>query len=151
MNQYKQQQKQSATTKSKKRWYERVAWVPLLLIQLLILLVASSGDTGPLAEDGVLHAFQTASVTDATLANRMLGTVLLGMFLFGVSILLIPFRAGARWAWAVMWYIPVFFLLHVYAFGTVIPDLVFATIAALCLVASYRPALRGSEAEVAPQ
>ena len=146
-----EQQKVSAATSLKKHWYERMAWVLLLLIQLLILLVVSSGDAGPFAEGSVIDAFQTTNVTDAVLATRMLGTVLLGMFLFGVSILLKPFREGARWAWAVMWYIPVFFVLHIYAFGTVIPDAIFAALAAVCLLASYWQAFGKSTAEAASQ
>lgn len=138
MVQYEQQRVKSATTESSGRWYERFAWIPLLLLQVLILIIVSSGEAGPVAEGSVLHAFLTGTGTDATLDLRLLGTVLLGMFLFGVSILLKPFRDGARWAWAVLWYVPVFFLLHVFAFGTVLPDLVFATIAAICLLVPYR-------------
>lgn len=119
------------------------AWIPLALITLLILLIAGSGEQGPVAEGSVLHAFTSPPLfTDEAPASilevRLLGTILLGMVVFGLAIILRPFRRGERWAWYVLWYYPVFFLLHVIAFGTFIIDGILALICALSLLVPYR-------------
>lgn len=119
------------------------AWIPLALITLLILLIAGSGEQGPVAEGSVLHAFTSPPLfTDEAPARilevRLLGTILLGMVVFGLAIILRSFRRGERWAWYVLWYYPVFFLLHVIAFGTFIIDGILALICALSLLVPYR-------------
>lgn len=116
----------------------KYTWIPLVLINLLILLIAGSGEAGPFAEGSVLHAFLASSPTDDLLAVRLRGTLLLGMIIFGVAIILVPFRRGERWAWYVLWYYPLFFVLHIIAFGTLLPDGVLALICALCLVTPVR-------------
>lgn len=121
----------------------KYAWIPLFLVTLVILLIAGSGEEGPVAEGSVLHAFTspplfTDEVPDSILQVRLLGTILLGMVVFGLAVILKPFRRGERWAWYVLWYYPVFFVLHIIAFGTFIIDGVFALVCALSLLVPYR-------------
>lgn len=121
----------------------KYAWIPLFLVTLLILLVAGSGEQGPVAEGSVLHAFAspplfTNEAPDNILQTRLLGTILLGVVVLGLAVILKPFRRGERWAWYVLWYYPVFFVLHIIAFGTFIIDGVFALICVLSLLVPYR-------------
>jgi hypothetical protein len=114
------------------------AWILFAIIQLLILLVVSSGPDGPVGEGSVLQAFTAAETTDADLDSQLLGTVVWGMTIFGLAITLIPFRRGERWAWYVLWYYPVFFVIHIFAFGTLVPDAFFVAITTFGLLGQYR-------------
>jgi hypothetical protein len=121
----------------------KYAWIPLFLVTLVILFFASGGEQGPVGEGSVLHAFMTPPLfTDAAPDSleqpRFLGTLLLGMVVFGLAVILRPFRMGERWAWWVLWYYPVFFVLHIIAFGTFVIDGVFALICVLSLLGPYR-------------
>ena len=121
----------------------KYAWIPLFLVTLVILLIVSGGEQGPVAEGSILHAFTspplfTDEAPESILELRLLGTILLGMVVFGLAVILKPFRRGERWAWYVLWYYPVFFVLHIIAFGTFIIDGVFALICVLSLLAPYR-------------
>lgn len=120
------------------RWYQRYSWVLLVLMQFLILLVVSSGPEGPVAPGSVLHAFFASQGSEAVLEQRLLGTILWGMVIFGLAIILVPFRNRERWAWYVLWYYPAFFAIHIVAFGTLIPDVVFLLICVLGLLLPYR-------------
>lgn len=122
------------------------AWILFAIVQLLILLVVTSGPDGPVGEGSVLQAFTAAETTDADLDRRLLGTVLWGMTIFGLAITLIPFRRGERWAWYVLWYYPVFFVIHILAFGTLVPDAVFVAITTLGLLVPYRRFFPGEDA-----
>jgi len=119
------------------------AWIPLALITLLILLIAGSGEQGPVAEGSFLHAMTTPPLftdeaPDSIIQLRLQGTLLLGMVVFGLAIILTSFRWGERWAWYALWYYPIFFVLHVIAFGTFIIDGILALICALSLLVPYR-------------
>jgi hypothetical protein len=119
------------------------AWIPLALVTLLILLIAGSGEQGLVARGSVWHAFTTLPlfIDEAPLSIielRMRGTLLVGMVIFGLAIILTGFRWGERWAWYALWYYPVFFVLHIIAFGTFIIDGVLALICALSLLVPYR-------------
>ena len=134
----------------------KYAWIPLFLVTLVILLIVGSGEEGPVAEGSVLHAFTspplfTDEAPDSILQIRLLGTILLGMVIFGLAIILKPFRWGERWAWYVLWYYPVFFVLHIIAFGTFIIDGVLALICVLSLLVSYRKFFPKQRAESEPQ
>ncbi len=120
------------------KWYRRYSWVLLVLMQLLILLVVSSGPEGPVAPGSVLHAFLADQASERVLELRLLGTVLWGMTIFGLAIILGPFRNGEGWAWYVLWYYPAFFAIHIFAFGTLVPDAVFLLISLLGLLLPYR-------------
>jgi uncharacterized membrane protein len=119
------------------------AWIPLVLVTLVILLIVSGGEEGPVAEGSVLHAFTTPPLftdeaPDSIIELRLQGTLLLGMVVFGLAVILRGSRRGERWAWYVLWYYPIFFVLHVIAFGTFIIDGVFFLICALSLLIPYR-------------
>lgn len=43
------------------------------------------------------------------------GLASIGLGLFGGLIALIPFRRGERWAWSVLWFSPVFWVVHLVA------------------------------------
>ncbi len=116
----------------------RYAWIPLVLINLLIVVIVGSGEDGPFAAGSVLHAFLANSPSEAMLELRLRGTLLLGMVAFGLAVILVPFRRGDRWAWYVLWFYPVFFLLHIIAFGTFIPDAILAIICVASLLAPMR-------------
>ncbi len=115
----------------------RYAWVPLFLFSIIMLLIGLGGFVGPVKEGSVISAYLTTDVTDQILALRLRGSFVLGMVVFGLALILIPFRRGERWAWYVLWYYPVFFGLHVLAFGTLIPDGLFILISAASLLLSY--------------
>lgn len=115
----------------------RYAWTPLFLFSIVMLVVGIGGMVGPVREGSVISAYRAHEVTDQVLALRLRGSFVLGMVVFGISLILIPFRRGERWAWYVLWYYPVFFLLHVVAFGTLFPDGLFLLISAASLLVAY--------------
>jgi preprotein translocase subunit SecG len=118
--------------------YEKYAWVLLFVIQILILLVLASGPEGPAAPGSALHAFFSDNVTESTLELRLRGTAVAGMAIFGLAIILKSYRKGEKWAWYVLWYYPVFFAIHIVAFGTFLPDIIFLVISLLGLLLPYR-------------
>ena len=120
----------------------RYAWVPLFLFSIIMLIIGIGGVAGPVREGSVVSAYLTNDVTDQVLALRLRGSFVLGMVVFGISLILIPFRRGERWAWWVLWYYPVFFTLHVIAFGTLVPDGLFVLISAASLIFAYPRAFR---------
>lgn len=125
-------------TKEHLKFHERHAWIVFLLITLVLALVGFSGEEGPVGPGSVLHAFQTSDVSEDVLDLRFRGTVLGGMIIFGLAVLFGGFRKGERWAWYAMWYYPVFFVLHIIAFGTVMPDAIFLLLSLLGLILPYR-------------
>jgi hypothetical protein len=74
-------------------------------------------------------------------AQFLVATAAAVMMVLGLGVILGGLRRGQRWAWLVLWYYPVFFLIHVYAFGTLIPDGIFAVLAAVSLLVT-RPGLK---------
>ena len=115
-----------------------------VVLALVLLLIGLSGTDGPVGPGSPVRAFGP-NPTELDLEVRFRGTVVLGMVIFGLGITLIPFRAGARWAWFALWYWPVFFLLHVAAFGTWLSDVPFAVIAAVSLLLSSRRYLASTD------
>ncbi len=81
-------------------------------------------------------------------ANALIATFAAGMAVFGIAITMTGFRRGQWWAWLALWYYPVFFVIHSFAFGTIIPDGIFAvlTTAALLLARPTRSADSASPA-----
>lgn len=73
-------------------------------------------------------------------AKVLVSTFAAGMAILGIAIILTGFRRGEWWAWLVLWYYPVFFVIHVLTLGTVIPDGVFAALSTAALLLA-RPAL----------
>jgi len=120
------------------RFAERYAWVVFVLLALVLLLIGLSGPQGPAGPGSPIHAFGIPNPNVLDIALRLRGTLVLGMVLFSLAITLFAFRKGERWAWFVLWYWPLFFLLHVAAFGSWLPDLPIAVLAAGSLLLSKR-------------
>lgn len=135
------------TVGSKDGFLARYAWVPLFLFSIIMLVIGLGGFVGPVKEGSVVSAFLTDDVTDQVLALRLRGSFVLGMVVFGIAIILVPLRRGERWAWYVLWYYPVFFTLHVIAFGTLIPDGLFILISAASLLLCYPRTLKPASVE----
>ncbi len=67
-------------------------------------------------------------------AQVLIASFALGMAILGIAITLTGFRRGQWWAWLALWYYPVFFIYHVLALGTVLPEGVFAVLATAALL-----------------
>jgi hypothetical protein len=116
----------------------RKAWIVFVVLSVLLLLIGLSGPEGPTAAGTPAGAFASGDNSEIGLALKFRGTVVLGMALFGIAIAVFGLRRQQPWAWWISWYWPAFFLLHTLAFGTVVPDLPLAIIAALALLASFQ-------------
>lgn len=116
----------------------RVAWVCQLLVSVAILgfglvtvLPVTSGDDPLLRADGL------ASI---------------GVGLFGGSIAVMPFRRRERWAWLVLWFYPVFWVVHL--IGRLPPgtdhvhQVVFLLLSLVGLLLPAREILRPQRADV---
>lgn len=79
----------------------RVAWVCLVIVSLGILGF------------GVITVLP--SVARGNLLIVANGLASIGLGLFGGLIVVIPFRRGDRWAWLVLWFYPLFWLVHLVA------------------------------------
>jgi len=78
-----------------------LSWVLLLLVGLGILgFGVAVAVYPPIAGPAANGVWRTVGVATA------------GMGLFGVAITVWGYRQGARWAWAVLWYYPVFWTVH---------------------------------------
>jgi hypothetical protein len=117
---------------------QRNAWTVFVLLSVLLLLIGLSGPEGPTGAGTPAGAFASGDNSETSLALKFRGTVVLGMALFGIAIAVFGLRRQQAWAWWFSWYWPMFFVLHTVAFGTVVPDLPLAIIAALTLLASGR-------------
>lgn len=102
-------------------WPERIGLGLIVVIQVLAGLIAAS----------VFFVEETDRFDSD--ANVLISTFGIGMAFFGIAITLFPLRRGELWGWAVLWAWPVFFIAHVIALGTVIPDLVLAILFAFAL------------------
>jgi hypothetical protein len=110
----------------------------LTIPAVLLLVIGLSGENGPFGPGSVIDAFMSAQATDEALQLRMQGTAVLGMVLFSLFITHGGFRFGQRWAWYALWYWPLFFILHIVAFGTWIPDLPLAILSVIALILPYK-------------
>lgn len=110
----------------------------LTIPAILLFVIGLSGENGPFGPGSVIDAFMSAQTTDEVLQLRMQGTAVLGMVLFSLFITYGGFRLGQRWAWYALWYWPLFFILHIVAFGTWIPDLPLAILSVIALILPYR-------------
>jgi hypothetical protein len=120
------------------RFAKRYVWVVFVLVALVLLLIGLSGPQGPVGPGSPLNAFGIPNPNALDIDLRLRGSLILGMVLFSLAITLFAFRKGERWAWFVLWYWPLFFLLHVAAFGTWLPDLPIAVLTAGSLLLSMR-------------
>jgi hypothetical protein len=107
-----------------------------------ILLLASGltlvfGTSTAFAGDSTPH---DARVLEATFGA--------GMGLFGIALTLVAF-SGDRRAWFALWYLPVFFAIHVATLGTWAPDAPLCMLTAVALLASRAPERRPATAATA--
>jgi hypothetical protein len=123
----------------------KYAWLLFVIIPLLLLVIGLSGPQGPVGPGTPIAAFGVAHPSEIDLELRFRGTVVLGMVVFSLATTLFSFRKGARWAWFTLWAWPVFFLLHLAAFDTWVPDLPLAILAAVVLGLSAPRYLRPVE------
>jgi hypothetical protein len=79
----------------------RVAWVCLVIVSVGILGF------------GVITVLPTVAGGNLLIVANGLASI--GLGLFGGLIVLIPFRRGERWAWSVLWFYPVFWVVHLIA------------------------------------
>ena len=79
----------------------RVAWACLVVVSVGIL------------------GFGVITVLPCVAGGNLLivanGLASIGLGLFGGLIALIPFRRGEMWAWSVLWFYPVFWVVHLVA------------------------------------
>lgn len=121
------------------RWYEKAAIVILMIMGLLTFVFGVSAVfvdeplVDALTGEAVAVRAQIEAFEHDT--NVLIATFAPGMAVFGWVITLTALRRGERWAWLVMWYYPVFFVLHVVLLGTVVPDLPLGVLSALALLA----------------
>lgn len=122
-----------------RRWYETAAVVILVIMGLLTLVFGVSVlfIDEPLVDSlsAEMEPLRTQIETFEHDANVLTATFAAGMGVFGLAITLTAFGRGERWAWLVLWYYPVFFVLHVASLGTVVPDLPFAVLSVMALLA----------------
>lgn len=72
------------------------------------------------------------------LEDTLISTFGVGMAIFGLAIILVPFRKTERWAWWVLWYWPVLLLIHVLVLDTWLPDLPLVILAIAALLLPFR-------------
>ena len=70
--------------------------------------------------------------------DTLISTLGVGMSIFGVAITIIPFRRGEQWAWWVLWYWPIFLVIHIIALDTMWPDLPLALLSVVALMLPFR-------------
>ena len=118
--------------------YEKYDWLLLVAAELFAMVFALA-DT--FATTAVFMSGLSSSETlgpVATALVRGLSSLWVGMNLFGLAITLKPYRKGEKWAWLVLWYIPVIFTLHFLLLFPSSFNLVLAIVPFLGLVLPYR-------------
>jgi hypothetical protein len=84
--------------------YQRIGWILLLVTSAAILVFGALVAVYP----------RIAAPHDEGMV-RALGVSTFGMGLFGSMIVLAAYRRKQRWAWFTLWYLPVFWILHLAA------------------------------------
>lgn len=120
------------------RLLQSKAWILLLFMQILMFIITISGENGPVGDGSVLQAFLSNEQTDSGIELKLRGTLILGMTIFGFSIIINGYRKGIRWAWYACWVYPIFFVLHIIGFGTYLPDAIFLFISLIGLLLPYK-------------
>lgn len=109
-----------------------------VLLPLVLLMIGLSGEEGPVGEDAPIPAVFASTPDELDQERALRGTTVLGMGVFGLGLALGGLRNSQRWAWYCLWYWPIFFVLHVIAFDTYIPDIPFAVLAIAGLALTRR-------------
>jgi hypothetical protein len=127
---------------------ERYGWVLLALLTATILvfgveawLTQQSADTvisGSGCCNGHRLSAAPAWVYDYGIEQaRYMATFMVGMGLFGLTVVIAGLRHARRWAWAVCWYVPVMFAVHGFVLGSFpfdIPTLALGLVGLLLMV-----------------
>jgi ABC-type antimicrobial peptide transport system permease subunit len=116
------------------RVYERYGWIILLVGAVLGLLTGLALTFAPLSIM-VEPAFAAGNVTGVL---RAWGITWIFFNIFALVILLRNFRKGERWAWWVLWLLPLLWLFHFLFNPFTVQNLLIAVITALGLVLPYR-------------
>ena len=119
------------------RAYERYGWILLLVVGLITLLYGAS----VLVFGGGVAAAERVPV----------GTFAIGMGIFSLAIVLTAYRRGEKWAWFVLWYYPIFSIIHSFTAGTVIPLVLFFLPSVVGLLLSYRQFFSASAEQQPPR
>ena len=112
----------------------RVGWIILLVSAVLGSLAGLTLVFAPLSIM-VEPAFAAGSVPAIL---RVLGLTWVFFNIFVVLILFRNFRAGERWAWWVLWLLPVLWVFHFLVNPATVHNLVVGVVTALGLILSYR-------------
>jgi hypothetical protein len=113
------------------RVYERYGWMILSSSAILGIFAAVLTTAPSLSIVPSFHFQSTYPILGA------LGSALVGFNIFGLGMVLIPYRRYERWAWYTLWMLPLQWLLQ-FVF---LPDLVYLMLAVLTtagLVLPYR-------------
>ncbi|MFN2526353.1 MAG: hypothetical protein ABR505_08840 [Actinomycetota bacterium] len=94
---------------------KRAALIVLIIMQVLAALISIS-----------VFFVEEAERFESD-ANVLISTFGVGMAFFGLVLTVLADR-GSRAGWTALWYWPIFFVIHVAALQTYVPDLVFALI-----------------------
>lgn len=78
----------------------RIGWICLVPVSLAVLVFGVVVAVVPMGEDVALY--------------RADGLASTGLGLFGVLIVLVPYRRIERWAWWALWFYPLFWLAHLF-------------------------------------
>ena len=101
------------------RWLERHAWWGLLLITAtLVIFGVTDVASGAAADPAIAHALTGMTLAELEaegpdayrlfdFMTRVNGWSLVLAGALGTAILVFSFRKGSRWAWGVMWLLPV--------------------------------------------
>jgi hypothetical protein len=116
------------------RVYERYAWVVLLVSAVLGLLAGLTLVLSPLSIM-VEPAFAAGNVPAIL---RTLGLTWIFFNVLELIVLFRNFRGGERWAWWVLWLLPILWLFHFLFNPATVHNLVIAVVTALGLILSYR-------------
>ena len=116
------------------RIYERYGWIILLVGAVLGLLTGLALTFAPLSIM-VEPAFAAGNVPGVL---RAWGITWVFFDIFALVILFKNFRKGERWAWWVLWLLPLLWLFHFLFNPSTIQNLVISAITALGLVLSYQ-------------
>ncbi len=101
------------------------AWASLIVLGLVALVTFVIGGISPWFVNGD-PVFPYA-------AKVLISTFAAGMTVLAIGAMTLTYRVGNRLAWYSLWAYPAFFVSHVIALGTYVPDLVLAVVAAAAL------------------
>ena len=99
------------------------AWITILIVSVLSLMIgigdyflAGNGDPA-LTESMTGTSWEEMKIVSPNIVNltnllaRILGAWLTGLSILGIGVSAVPYRRGERWAWYILWALPLSFLL----------------------------------------